>query len=196
MVYALRGWLIKPQGPRGSIPCFVSFLWVTAKPFVVSLIEPVNYQNVIQPQGGVLMKKYDVIAVGSGAGGATAAWVFATRGASVLLLEAGRMLIPAKDFRTHTMPWELPFRGEGKPGEYDGLWKINEYTDHLYTNPRKDRYDSLEKFHWTRLRGTGGRTNTWGRACFRHGHMDFKTRTTQAFGEDWPIDYDDLSPYY
>ena len=74
------------------------------------------------------MKKYDVIVVGSGAGGATAAWALATRGASVLLLEAGLMLIPAKDFKTHTWPWELPFRGEGKPGAYDGLWKINEYT--------------------------------------------------------------------
>ena len=80
------------------------------------------------------MKKYDVIVVGSGAGGATAAWVLATRGASVLLLEAGRMLTPAKDFKTHTWPWELPFRGEGKPGAYDGLWKINEYTDIHFGN--------------------------------------------------------------
>jgi choline dehydrogenase-like flavoprotein len=142
------------------------------------------------------MKKYDVIVVGSGAGGATAAWVLATRGASVLLLEAGRMLTPAKDFKTHTWPWELPFRGEGKPGAYDGLWKINEYTDQLYTNPRQDKYRSDPEFHWTRLRAVGGRTNTWGRACFRHGPLDFKTKSMQGFGEDWPIGYDDLAPWY
>lgn len=120
----------------------------------------------------------------------------AKMGANVLLLEAGRNLNPADDFMTHTMPWQLPFRGRGKPGEYDGLWKINEYTAHLYTNPRTDKYESMEKFHWTRLRAVGGRTNTWGRSCFRHGELDFKTKSLQGFGEDWPISYDDLAPYY
>jgi choline dehydrogenase-like flavoprotein len=141
-------------------------------------------------------QKYDVIVVGSGAGGATAAYALVNQGMNVLLLEAGRMLDPQKDFNTHTWPYELPFRGRGKPGEYDGLWKINEYTAHLYTNPRKDRYASDPEFHWTRLRAVGGRTNTWGRSCFRHGPMDFKTKSTQGFGEDWPISYDDIAPYY
>ena len=141
-------------------------------------------------------EKYDVVVVGSGAGGATAAYTLVNLGLNVILLEAGRMLNPAKDFMTHTWPWELPFRGQGKPGEYDGLWKINEYTAQLYTNPRKDKYESDPEFHWTRLRGVGGRTNTWGRSCFRHGEMDFKTKSTQGFGEDWPIGYGDLAPYY
>jgi choline dehydrogenase-like flavoprotein len=140
--------------------------------------------------------KYDVIVVGSGAGGATAAYALTGHGLKVLLLEAGRMLDPAKDFKTHAMPYDLPFRGRGKPGEYDGLWKINEYTAHLYTNPRKDTYNSDPEFHWTRLRAVGGQTNTWGRACFRHGPMDFKTKTMQGFGEDWPFSYEDLAPYY
>jgi choline dehydrogenase-like flavoprotein len=141
-------------------------------------------------------ERYDVLVVGSGAGGATAAFALTQKGMRVCLLEAGRMLNPAKDFQTHAWPWDLPFRGEGKPGEYEGLWKINEYTAHLYTNPRKERYDSLENFHWTRLRAVGGRTNTWGRACFRHGNLDFKTKSLQGFGEDWPLGYDDLAPYY
>lgn len=141
-------------------------------------------------------ENYDAVVVGSGAGGATAAYVLVNQGMKVILLEAGRMLKPATDFMTHTWPWELPFRGQGKPGEYDGLWKINEYTAQLYTNPRKDTYASDPEFHWTRLRAVGGRTNTWGRSCFRHGPLDFKTKSRQGFGEDWPIDYDDLAPYY
>lgn len=139
---------------------------------------------------------YDAVVVGSGAGGSTAAYVLVNYGLKVLLLEAGRMLNPPKDFLTHTMPWELPFRGQGKPGEYDGLWKINEYTAHLYTNPRKETYDSIERFHWTRLRAVGGRTNTWGRSCFRHGPLDFKSKTRQGYADDWPIDYEDIEPYY
>ncbi|HEX9047036.1 MAG TPA: FAD-dependent oxidoreductase, partial [Verrucomicrobiae bacterium] len=141
-------------------------------------------------------QKYDVVVVGSGAGGATAAYVLVNQGLNVLLLEAGRRLDPAKDFHTHTWPYEMKFRGRGKPGAYDGLWKINEYTAHLYTNRRQDTYHSEPEFHWTRLRAVGGRTNTWGRACFRHGPLDFKTKTTQGFGEDWPISYEDLAPYY
>lgn len=140
--------------------------------------------------------RYDVVVVGSGAGGATAAYVLAGHGLNVLMLEAGRMLDPARDFNTHTWPYDLRFRGRGRPGEYNGLWKINEYTAHLYTNPRKDTYLSDPEFHWTRLRAVGGRTNTWGRACFRHGPMDFKTRSMQGFGEDWPLSYEDLAPYY
>jgi choline dehydrogenase-like flavoprotein len=140
-------------------------------------------------------ERYDVVIVGSGAGGAVPAHVLVRLGLKVILLEAGRMLHPT-DFRTHTMPYELPFRGHAKPGELTGLWKINEYTAHLYTNPRKEPYDSLEGFHWTRLRAVGGRTNVWGRSCFRHGPLDFKTRSLQGFGEDWPLGYDDLEPYY
>jgi len=141
-------------------------------------------------------KKYDAIVVGSGAGGATAAHVLTGHGLKVLLLEAGRMLDPTTDFHTHTWPYELKFRGRGRPGEYDGLWKINEYTAHLYTNPRQETYRSDPEFHWTRLRAVGGRTNTWGRACFRHGPLDFQTKSTQGFGEDWPLSYEDLAPYY
>ncbi|MBI3694191.1 MAG: GMC family oxidoreductase, partial [Acidobacteria bacterium] len=143
-------------------------------------------------------EKYDVIVVGGGAGGGTAAYVLTGLGLKVLLLDGGPKLEPGRDFRTHKMPYDMPFRGFGRPGDFDGLWKINEYTDQLYTHPRREPYATYpdHPFHWTRVRMVGGRTLVWGRASIRHGPLDFKTKSRQGFGEDWPIDYEDLAPYY
>ncbi len=147
---------------------------------------------------------YDAIVVGSGAAGGIAAYVLATKGLNVLCLEAGRMLDPAKDFYTHKFSFEWPYRGNGKPGQYGKVplgmeWKIKEWTDHLYTIPEEDPYALAPgaKFTWTRLRAVGGRTNLWGREVLRYGPLDFKAKSMQdGWGEDWPISYEDMEPYY
>jgi choline dehydrogenase-like flavoprotein len=147
---------------------------------------------------------YDVIVVGSGAAGGIAAYALAAKGLKVLCLEAGRMIDPAKDFYTHKFPFEWPFRGQGKPGQYGELpqgmeWKIDEYTDHLYTLPKDDPYavSPGSKFTWTRLRAVGGRTLLWGRVVDRFGPLDFRGKSLQdGWGEDWPISYEDVAPYY
>jgi choline dehydrogenase-like flavoprotein len=147
---------------------------------------------------------YDAIVVGSGAAGGIAAYVLTTQGLNVLCLEAGRMIDPAKDFYTHKFPYEWPYRGEGKPGQYGKLpqgmeWKIKEGTDHLYTIPEEDPYAVAPgaKFTWTRVRAVGGRTLLWGRGCDRFGPLDFKAKSLQdGWGEDWPISYDDVAPYF
>ena len=147
---------------------------------------------------------YDVIVVGSGAAGGMAAYVLAMKGLRVLCLEAGRMIDPAKDFHTHKFPYEWPNRGRGKPGQYGHLpqgmeWKIKEWTDQLYTIPSEDPYAVAPgaKFTWTRLRAVGGRTLLWGRGVDRFGPLDFKAKSQQdGWGEDWPITYEDIEPYY
>lgn len=147
---------------------------------------------------------YDVIVVGSGAAGGIASYVLATKGLRVLCLEAGRMIDPAKDFYTHKFPFEWPYRGEGKAGQYGKLpqgmgWKIKAWTDHLYTIPEEDPYAVApgSKFTWTRLRAVGGRTNLWGRGCDRFGPLDFKAKSLQdGWGDDWPISYEDVAGYY
>jgi len=147
---------------------------------------------------------YDVIVVGSGASGGVAAYVLASQGLNVLCLEAGRPVDAAVDFYTHKMPFEWPYRGRGKPGQNGKLpqgmaWKITEWTDHLYTIPQEDPYALApgSKFTWTRMRLVGGRTNVWGRSCDRFGPLDFKAKSQQdGFGEDWPVTYDDVAPYY
>ena len=74
---------------------------------------------------------YDAIIVGSGAAGGVAAHVLVDKGLDVLLLEIGPRWDPTKDLITsHKWPYELPYRGLGAPGQYDGLWKVNAYTEH------------------------------------------------------------------
>src|SRR5205085_1176158 len=66
-------------------------------------------------------------------------------------------------------------------------------------NPRIDRYATAKgtDFHWTRIHAVGGRTNTWGRVSLRMAEADFKSKSLQdGYGEDWPIEYKDLAPYY
>jgi len=147
---------------------------------------------------------YDAIVVGSGASGGVAAYALASKGLEVLCLEAGRMIEPHKDFHTHKYPFKWAYRGNGKPGKYGELpqgmeWKINEWTEDLYTVPQDDPYALAPgaKFTWTRLRAVGGRTLVWGRESGRFGPLDFKPKSLQdGFGEDWPITYEDLAPYY
>ena len=42
----------------------------------------------------------------------------------------------------------------------------------------------------------GGRTNHWGRISLRFGPDDFRRKSIDGLGDDWPISYDDLAPYY
>src|SRR3954468_23965447 len=51
-------------------------------------------------------------------------------------------------------------------------------------------------FRWTRARILGGRTNHWNRVALRFAEADFRQRSLTGVGEDWPISYQDISPYY
>ncbi len=143
---------------------------------------------------------YDAIIVGSGAAGGIAAHVLVNQGLNVLLLEIGPKWDPSAIYHTeHSWPYEMPYRGLGKPGQYDDLWKVNAYTEHLYIHPFKDPYGRAPgtDFHWTRIHAVGGRTNTWGRVSLRFSEWDFKAKSMQdGYGDDWPLTYADLAPYY
>ena len=56
-------------------------------------------------------KVYDVCIIGSGAGGGTAAKVLTEGGLNVVMLEAGPLLNPRKDYKEHVWPYQLAHRG-------------------------------------------------------------------------------------
>jgi choline dehydrogenase-like flavoprotein len=138
-------------------------------------------------------KKYDVVIVGSGASGGLVARDLAKAGAKVLLLEAGRSIDTEKEFRSHAWPWQLRRRG------LDPFFTTrNEYAGHLWADPAREPYTTPQGrfFHYARVRGTGGKTLLWAGFSYRFSPRDFKSRTLDGTGEDWPIGYDDLAPYY
>ncbi|MFU8860230.1 MAG: GMC oxidoreductase [Cyclonatronaceae bacterium] len=138
---------------------------------------------------------YDVVIVGSGAGGGMAAKVLADAGLSVAIMEAGGDYDPAKEeYRTQLRwPWESPRRGANtvRPfGDFDAAWGGWEIDGEPYTNHSGTRFD------WFRSRMLGGRTNHWGRISLRFGPKDFKRRDQDGLGDNWPIGYEDVKPYY
>ncbi|MDB6109136.1 MAG: family oxidoreductase [Pedosphaera sp.] len=138
---------------------------------------------------------YDVIVVGSGAGGSMTAYVLALAGVKVLMLEAGRNYTPETETPMWNIPKDAPLRGDATPDKpfgffdatVDGGWRVpgEPYTKAAGTD-----------FQWWRTRMLGGRTNHWGRIALRMGPYDFKPQARDGLGIDWPISYEDLAPYY
>jgi choline dehydrogenase-like flavoprotein len=118
------------------------------------------------------MKSYDVCIVGSGAAGGVLSAHLARKGVNVAVVEGGPKVNTRTAFNTHAMPFEFPNR-------------------HIPTmKPGVPGFDS------ERSRGVGGKTMLWNAVAWRLSHRDFKGRSIDGAGEDWPIDYPDLAPYY
>ncbi|MCB0596348.1 MAG: GMC family oxidoreductase [Lewinellaceae bacterium] len=140
-------------------------------------------------------KTYDAVIVGSGAGGGMAAKILSEAGLSVAVLEAGPHFDPANpEQRTQLRwPWESPRRGASSTrafGDFDASYGGWEIEGEPYTRAPGTQ------FEWFRSRMLGGRTNHWGRISLRFGPKDFKRKSIDGLGDNWPIGYEDVKPYY
>jgi len=168
-----------------------------------------------------LKKTYDAIVVGSGAAGGMAAHVLTAHGMKVLMLEAGKKLDIDKELKSTEWPYEHKRRGEMPPGFH--ALSLNEYNirqppyaanskaQHVYSYVQgwggpdysknivvdeKDHPYTGTNYAWVRARLLGGKTNIWGRLALRLSDLDFKAKSHDDYGEDWPISYKDIAPYY
>ena len=150
-------------------------------------------------------RDYDAIVVGSGITGGLAAKELCERGLRTLVLEAGRDIIPERDYKEHVAPWEMTFRGMGnrravetrqqvqrRSTSFDELSHVfwTDDIDNPYTTPPDKPFD------WLRARQVGGKSIIWGRQVYRWSDLDFAANARDAIGVDWPIRYADLAPWY
>ena len=145
---------------------------------------------------------FDAVIVGSGATGGWVAKTLAESGMQVALLEAGHRTTEA-EFTEHLLPYDLKYRGRSpeiarnRPiqsmkyacRESNFRWFVDDIRN-PYTYP-EDR-----PFQWTRGRQLGGRSLTWARQSYRLSKLDFSAARHDGYGEDWPLTYEELVPYY
>ena len=168
-----------------------------------------------------LLSTYDAVIVGSGAAGGMAAHVLTSHGLKVLLLEAGRKLDIESELKSMEWPYDHPRRGS-MPSAYYALsakeYSIrqppyaaglphekvysyvqgsdgSDYSKNIVVDEKQHPYTGTQ-YAWVRARCLGGKTNIWGRLALRLSDYDFKAKSRDGYGEDWPISYADVAPYY
>jgi choline dehydrogenase-like flavoprotein len=148
---------------------------------------------------------YDSLVIGSGASGGWVAKEIAERGLTVLMLEAGPPRVPTRDFTEHVWPYQLKFRGFGDQRRLLQTQPVqrlcyacDEYSHQFFVNDLENPYTfpSDKPFMWIRGRQVGGKTFCWARESYRYSDNEFKAASKDGYGEDWPISYKDLEPYY
>jgi choline dehydrogenase-like flavoprotein len=153
-----------------------------------------------------MSKVYDAIVVGSGATGGWTAKVMTEAGMEVLMLEAGRAFDESTDYREHTLPHDLALRGRRDPR--NELLQRRPVQTYCYacTDVNADFFiDDIDNpyttapgrpFNWIQGNVVGGRSLLWARQSYRMSDYDFKAASLDGYGQDWPISYADVAPYY
>ena len=144
-----------------------------------------------------MSQEYDVLIIGSGASGGMAAHTLTKKGVKCLMLDAG----PLVDFtraRQQKQAYELPYHGFGEPGKLPHVVQANEFNTNQWVDEKEVPYthDPSSPFNWVRVRMIGGKSLFWARMSFRLSDYELKAKDHDGFGENWPINHEELAPFY
>jgi choline dehydrogenase-like flavoprotein len=150
-------------------------------------------------------KTFDVIVVGTGAGGGTAMKLLCEAGLKVCAINSGPRTEPAKDYKLHRQVYDLKYRGYGNPLRFDGKAHQEPYSvEESEFSEGRDLFEhdvaysngSGTDWYWKRCIATGGKANFWGRSSARFGDIDFKAADLDGVGENWPVTYAEIAPWF
>ncbi|MCS3904019.1 choline dehydrogenase-like flavoprotein [Methylohalomonas lacus] len=147
---------------------------------------------------------YDVIVIGSGAGGGACLWALAQQNARVLLLEAGPAYDYREDYRLDQADWEtegfpakVPTEARQTYAEFQRLesrWDgIRSHSDQRGLFVTKERRQPYAYHH---VVGLGGSTLHFTGEAHRLNPQAMRMQTRFSVAADWPFGYDQLEPYY
>lgn len=145
----------------------------------------------------MINETFDVLIIGSGHAGGMAAKVLTESGINCLMLNAGPVADVSRNAE-HKPAYELPYRGFKPPSRLEHVFQANEFNANVWVDEQEVPYtfDAANPYNWVRVRLFGGRSLFWSRQSFRLSDFEFKAKSHDGFGEDWPIGYADLAPYY
>ena len=139
------------------------------------------------------------------------------------MLEAGKKLDIETELKSMEWPYDHPRRGEMPPdrhalslNEYNDPqaalrartspyakvysyvqgWSGTDYSKNIVVDEKEHPYTGHELRLGAGAAASGGKTNIWGRLALRLSDYDFKAKSRDGYGEDWPISYADIAPYY
>ena len=139
----------------------------------------------------------EVLIIGSGHAGGMAAKILTENGIHCVMLNAGPVVDVTRQAQRKS-PYELPFRGFKPPGKLEHVFQANEFNTNVWVDETEVPYtfNPATPYNWVRVRLFGGRSLFWSRQSFRLSDYELKAKSHDGFGEDWPINHAELSPFY